>query len=348
MNLLFAALDPQDPGDPLVSDTTFEEHYPGIDTNTRWATIRPYVRAATLRYVYPLIGEAMHTALAEHANDEDPEENDAYDAAISHLRDAIANYAIYMALPHLNVVIGDLGVGQNRPSEGNFNATGQWQFKEAQRRCLLDADAAMDRALKFMEDALDGDNAEDFEDYQDHPGRGGSHPLFRTLEEFQKQISLRDSLRTFFAVSRNIAPSWRRHLQPIVGYEMYQELIEEIAAGDLSEVNATLVDLIRPALAHYALYEAIPGMAVQVEADGIRTLSSTDGFDMRDAASAQAVEHYRAKLLGDAKMYRADIAKHLYDNVDDYPTWRDSGLYRTESTARVVQTSNDRVGGIML
>jgi hypothetical protein len=345
MNLLFTATDPENPANILLSDTNFEAHYPGIDTNTRWVTIHPYVRQATQRYIIPLIGPDMYVTLAEHFNDENPTPNSEYDLAISYLQDALANYTIYLALPHLNIVIGDLGVGQNRPSEGNFNATGQWQYKEAQRRCLIDADAAMDLALAFFE-SVAGET--DFEDYANAAVRAKRHPFFRTLAEMQQYINIKDSLRAFLAISRSVDIAWKRYLQPIVGYEMYQELIEEVNDDDLSGPNADLLEKIQPALALYALWEAIPGMAVQVDADGIRTLSATDGFDMKDPASAQAVEHYRARLLSDAKMYRAEIAKMLYDAPDDYPTWRDSGLYRTEATARELLTSNDRVGGIML
>jgi hypothetical protein len=343
MDLLFRPIDPQ-AEDIRVLDTTFEKHYPAIDTNTRWATIEPFVRQATDRYILPHIGSAMYGELMDHIDEGDEDEH--LDTFIGYLRDALAHYAMYHALPKLNVVVGDLGVGQNRPTEGNFNATGQWQYKSTMWALIESADASMDIALSYAEARVHaGDDF--FHLYAESSGRSRVPALYRTTDEMQRYVDIRNSRRTFLRVAPYVDIAYVRHIRPVVGDAFYNDLIGKMDAGTLDAKESGALEHIRRALAMYAMTEAIPAINAIVEGDGVRVATHTDFYDSRNNATPNATEVLIARLAKNAATYRADLQEYLYTNADDLPIWK-ADKYQTDITARRIVTSNERTGGIML
>lgn len=345
MDLLFKTGTPENADKTTVGDSNFKEHFGQIDKNMAWDTIQPFIRQATRMYVVDWIGLAIYEKAATLYNTGTPADEPA--EFIERLQDAIAYYTMYLAIPQLNLVTSDLGVGQHRDSDGRFDRTTQWAFKSAMWNLILQADQLLDKALQYADEQVEAE-VEWFNEYADSTAWTSKYTYFRTTSSLQEYIDIRDSRRTYLSMVKYSSTAFDKYLLAVVGAEMHQEIVDEINDSDVSEANELLLPVIRKALAYYTLAESLPHMRVVLDGDGVKTVSSTDFYDASRVAPDEMVLDLRRKALDNAAMYRAELRNFLYDNVGDYPTWEDSDRYITDSTRSAVITSNDRTGGIML
>lgn len=86
-------------------------------------------------------------------------------------------------------------------------------------------------------------------------------------------------------------------LEPIIGYDFYQQLIDEVADNALSEENSTaLVEAIYPYLSFAVAYEALPIMWAHINEVGITKGKSdnSDSLDLKDMTYMQ--QHLRNQV----------------------------------------------------
>ncbi len=98
--------------------------------------------------------------------------------------------------------------------------------------------------------------------------------------------------------------------------------------NSLSPDNDALLENVKQVVNNYGMVEAIPHLALLLEADGIKFLSQSDMLnDKRNTTNAQhfkMIEKLSYKALGYAKTARADLIDFLNQNVDLYPDWKAS------------------------
>ena len=116
-------------------------------------------------------------------------------------------------------------------------------------------------------------------------------------------------------------------LRAILCRDFFNELITEFTAGSYTGLNQTLVeDYIYPYLCWLA-YEKYILIGSQ---DNTKA-----GFREHLDDNSQPVTDMRLKSLmknayEQAEFYKADLEKYLYDNADDFATWKASGCYCLE------------------
>lgn len=345
MTLLFKTGTPASPSKTTVGDSNFKSHFAQLDKETAWSTIQPFIRQATKLYVVKWIGQEMYDKVATLYYSGSP--NTVQAEFIERLQDAVAYYTMYMATPQLNLTTGDMGVGQKSDSERTFERTTQWALKNALWNMIQQADQFLDKALEYADAQVAAGNSW-FEEYSASTAWTSKYPYFLTTASLQEHIDIRDSRRTYLSMVKYSATAFDKYLLAVVGKDMHDELVEEIQGDGLSAENELLVAKIRRSLSYFTLAEALPHMRVVLDGDGVKTVSSTDFYDSSKAAGDEMIVDLRSKSIENAKMYRAELNKFLYDNVDDYPTWSASDRYITDTNRSYTITSDDRTGAIML
>ena len=125
------------------------------------------------------------------------------------------------------------------------------------------------------------------------------------------------------------------HIRPVLN-ELYDLLVIDPGAltGDQKKL---LEDLVRPALAYYVKYEALPDMSIQATSKGARSID--DQFTSRAEASERAILMKKTRDIANAlrdKMVRFIEAD---ENKDKFPE------YKLQEN---VTNNSKRFGGIIL
>lgn len=105
-------------------------------------------------------------------------------------------------------------------------------------------------------------------------------------------------------------------LEPILGYEFYNQLLNQVADNDLTEANSTaLVEAIWPYLGFAVALESLPIMWAHISEVGVTKGKSenSDSLDLKDMTYMQ--QHLRAQVEA-----RKDYCKKwLCEHSDYYP-----------------------------
>lgn len=335
MDLLFSVSSPT--RESKIGDSDFKKHYPSINTNMNWLSLEPYIRQATREYLLPYIGPEFYADIL----DVDEESDEIMIDIAEMTRDAVAYYTVWMAMPHINVVLSDMGAQENGSSDGTSQPAQAWRYKNARWETMLQADKMIDRLLLYLEKNKDESVISNWKDSDECEEVG--HPLFRTTAELKKYTKV-DSWRFFKA----LMPFFDQALDlDIVGHicrEQYENLVGKISSGNTYELAA--IELIRKALANFTLHRAIPHLRVAMESNAILFVSSTDGMNIKQAALDSAIDALRAQLERDGKEYLRQLKGYLYQNVDEFPIFKENGYVEDPGVGVIV--SPDEIGGIMI
>jgi hypothetical protein len=102
-----------------------------------------------------------------------------------------------------------------------------------------------------------------------------------------------------------------RYIKPVLGTEFYNELIANQAN------YATLIALLKPAIAQYVKFHILPDLAIDISNTGINKIPGNN----RSAAGGDELGSVKQSALDEAGLYMAVVTDHLNDNETDYPLY---------------------------
>jgi hypothetical protein len=294
-----------------------------------WDELKPGIRQATERYVLDYIGTALYNDLAGkyQAGDALSQNQQAF---LELLQDTIANYTIYHILPERRSVLSSLGVVEQSP-QGGSNAATYPIYKEKRRGALDNADAFLDRALSFLENTGDA--------YFDLWKNSTAAKLkvsdfFKLTSELDEYVNIQQSRRSFISIVRFCKQVEEDHILPKLCSELYDQLL----VASPSAANVKLIPMVRKAVAYLGAAAAIPHHRIVIDGDGFRVVSQTDSWDDRrnltNNVHESAVNALLVRCEQQGKAALAKLIAFLEDNLNDYPTYRDS-------TCRIVSASKE-------
>jgi hypothetical protein len=157
-----------------------------------------------------------------------------------------------------------------------------------------------------------------------------------------------DRLKTSTALNYNIDTEYLlpfvktaqdKHLQAILGTQLYDKLIAEIQAGTVADPYETLLnDYIQDALVHYAVLEALPFISFKIANGSITQKNSENGT----AATKDDVDWLANKERDNAEFYGQRIIDYLIYNSSSFPE------YSTNSNDDISPISNAYNPGIKI
>jgi hypothetical protein len=136
-----------------------------------------------------------------------------------------------------------------------------------------------------------------------------------------------DKLKSSTAINYNVDTAFLlpflkiaqdKHMQVILGTDLYVKIETEIAAGTLSGVYKTLVDdYIQDSIIHYALIEALPFISFQIKNGSVTQKNSENG----NAASKDDLNWLIQKERDTAEFYGQRIVDYLCENSSSFPEY---------------------------
>ncbi len=337
----------------VVKTSDFKHHFPNVNSQKDWKSFVAFIKQATREYVIPLLGWDLYNDITDKIDgDAVPE---ALEDFVSHLKDVVAYYTIYFALPKDQIVIANFGLNEAEGRDGSAVPVRQWVFNSTLWNIVQTADKMMDQLLEYMEANLSleenylGNNWTDKDVYRNY-----RDPIFRLTSELSLYININNSRRAYLRLIPHIKSAGLRFIIPTICQDQMYRLIEGIEDGDLTGDEKLLLEKIKPALANYALHIGIPHIRVVVDGSGISVTTITSQYPIsgsivsgKSAASDEVIHQLSERALSDAETARADLLQFLYGNSDTYPLWRDSACNQQEESV-CLTTPSDGAGGVFL
>lgn len=132
-----------------------------------------------------------------------------------------------------------------------------------------------------------------------------------TAAQVKTQAITSSALDTSY-ISRYILFAQRKYFRDYLGKDFYDELMVEVDTT-FSADNQTLVDdYIKPALAHYVVYESLPQMRNSIAKGGVYNSLSETG----DVASDLDYGRLREDYLSKAEALRVEVEEYIKDQQE--------------------------------
>lgn len=257
---------------------------------------KKYIRSAERSYMHKYLSKLEY----EKVIAKDPNTDDVADQVIR----ATICLAYYKYIPFSAVILSNAGITQIR-SETQVSAK-QEAIEDLRLACYNEGFEELEAVLIAFE--------ADPEIYTDWSGSDAAtlskQLLFRNATDFSRHVNIRELRRVFVTLMPSIRTLQNSRIRRILGNELLADLLITV-----SPENTLLIDTyVKPALAHLAMADAIPNLAVQLDEYDMILLSDNTGAN-RQSKSGKALDRTMLDLL--VKSYQAK-AETLLDYLCDF------------------------------
>lgn len=103
----------------------------------------------------------------------------------------------------------------------------------------------------------------------------------------------------------------------VLGVPLYNELLEQVNANEVTELNSTLLLKVYPYLSFAICYEALPVISYHFSAVGVTKGKSENS----DSVSINDINYISSHLRNQIELMKSYLKKFLEDNKDLYPLY---------------------------
>lgn len=321
----------------LISDIETFREYVKVNVNTNISVLTPSIAEAERRYIIPLISKGLYDDLIDYIEGSN-ESNATMNALLAQIQIPLANLAFWLYIPSGNVMIDDAGIHVLK--NDNYSPASQFRVEDLKESVATAGFDALDNLLEFLEE-----NKDEFPDWTASDSYTIFHELMlSTAKEFSKHYNINNSRRTFLAIRHIIKHVQETFVKKVLGDELYDEIIEQLegSTDDLTELNATLLRYIHPAIAYLTIADATIELPLEFRGNGI-IINAMDST-MENALTRTPAENTRLQTIcAKAKEKGSDYLKRLDTwlkaNADDYPLYvvpdeTDNTYFENKSTRK--------------
>lgn len=308
--------------------------YVDVDANANIVTLTPYIQEAEQLFLVDLIGQSFYDEFAAlYALSVVPSPTPLSPdnlALLPYLQRCIAYYAQMLALPHLAVTFGDMGMRQHRADDSD--AAPRWLQDQLRTKALRSGDTHADKLLEFLEKNATGSKYATW--FTSTYNTKNSGYIIYNTHIASKHIEISNSRRIFLKLRSTIQEIERRFVPRFIGQAQYDELVSQLKAGSLTTINQQLITKIEPMVCKRALFMRLPYLRVSVADDGLWLYSDVSELRSKDfLATAAELKELRVDLMDGDLGYMADeqeLRQFILDNIDDYQLIKASAVYTVQ------------------
>lgn len=286
----------------ILNGDILKTHLGGVQASLDFSTVEPFAVMAE-RWFIDQVGRELLTWLKAGAELADESEQ----ADLASLALSCMSWRCYeLAFPHLKLRASDLGI--QKLNTTNTVAVAKWEYVDSREANLAMLDLALEnffQALETVRPAAWIDSAA-YKKRQRVWIRSASE-LAEFIPTLGRKNRLFDQLITYIRRAEQI------YIKPILTDSVYLDLKISWSNGaeELSEPELLLIEAIRPALAHMAIFEAYPYLPLTLDTTGITERRSKDGTFEEVAPDANAKGTQKRQLYQDGQFYLSELSDFL-------------------------------------
>jgi hypothetical protein len=321
----------------LINTIAELKKYVAIDGNLKMATIQPFIDEAEQLYIVDLLGKAFYDEFKALYEASVPPTAPVVPLSADNakllpfIQRCLAYYTQLLAIPHLSVTFGDMGIRQHRGEDSD--AAPRWKEDKLLFNALKNGDIHADKLLEFLEaNASVSVYATWFASTSNTKNSG--YIIYGTAIA-SRHIAINNSRRVFLQLRQKIREIEKRIVPKMIGNDQYDELVTQLTTGNPTDDNKALIEKIEPIICKRALFMQLPFMRVQINENGIFVYSGTDDVIKPAQLAGDAdIKILRQQLMdGEELGYLSDesaLKQFILDNIDDYPLIKASGVYTVQ------------------
>lgn len=305
-----------------------------IQKNLDLNTILSYVTEAELLYIEPFLGTALYDSLslAYQNNSLTPQQT----KLLLHVQRPLAHLTFHQYASIGNLFISDLGFQQT--STDNTSPAPQWAVNKVMEYTQKTADSFLDKLIFFLEK-----NKGDYSEWLTSDFyKLNRELLINSTAELQTRIFVENSRLFFWHLRTYLRLAEHKYIANTISQIFLDELKSKAQNDTLTVPEKKVMEMCKDALAHYAIYEALPGLSVAIAPNSIRATIFNDSFKQTKPADMDIMQMLKTHYEQNAKSYLTELKKYLDLNPDTFPLYRDSGKYIAPPTTKhYEQTDNE-------
>lgn len=298
--------------------------------------IAPQLAAIENKFVKDILGKDEFDLLCENFADDalEPEQEDL----LPYCQKIIANLGYLSYLPLGNAYFSNYGimVGQTEKAA----PASQWRLRDIKNTFAYDGFNAVEELLEFLWESAEGT----YPDWEASANKNKHRELLvLSAKQFSEHFWIDDSYQLYRMFKPTLRIVQKYYLRSTLGPGLYAEIVEQNTAGELTELNQTLMDdFILPAIAQITFYEAAPRLRLDISEFGIsqRQISDRESEDVKMPANETAYGDGVSSSVRNGQMFIADLREYLYENHADYPLYEASTAYAQRDAEETARTEN--------
>jgi hypothetical protein len=252
------------------------------------------------------------------------------------LQKAIASLGMNKAIPSLMVSVQGTGLQQAGKEKPLF----EWQKLSYQDEIMETGWNAIGAALDYL---FTKRELPYFSIWLNSPAEKTARQyLINSANEFNNCFQICRSTRTFEALKPSIKEALNLYIKPMLGNDLFAEIITQNKNFSISDENKVLVAIINEALAQLTIAIAMFKLELQFNEEGARvvSVSATSGgkAKIKTAATEDVKTNIAMQCRETAYSYLGELKAYLQTNATDYP------LY----TVSTVGTNTNATGGTFI
>jgi len=104
------------------------------------------------------------------------------------------------------------------------------------------------------------------------------------------------------------------NIQNVLGGDLYQSILTKFSSGTMSTVESGLVDLIKPAIVEWAVYNALPFLHIKLTNIGVMELQQEHGTN----TAIENVKYLRGICFNNAEFHDKRIGDYICSNPESF------------------------------
>ncbi|MDJ1500459.1 DUF6712 family protein [Xanthocytophaga agilis] len=324
---------------PLIKTIQEVKNYVSVGINNEFETITPDLIQAHDR-VLKLLGSTQYTAL-ETAYDAGPVTGEIK-SLLEFCQGIITNlcYAEFITPGQLD--ISDSGF--RIQVDGEYKTAFQWQIDDLKLYFRKKAADKEEKMLAFLEE-----KSSTFPDWANSP----ASTLFRqyfinSTSEYQDHYNIASSRLTFLALIPTMKYTETFSIEPNISPALFAKLKDQIQNKTLTDKNKLLITYIQPAVAYLTICNAIDELPVEIKENALvvnEYRATGENYRQQATASDKLLVSKKASACVKGNDYLQRLIAFLNANADDYPEYKDSGLYKPPTETIFVDRSSKHLYG---
>ncbi|WP_020603144.1 DUF6712 family protein [Spirosoma spitsbergense] len=286
----------------MLNREILKQHLGGIQAKLDFATVEPFANFSE-RWFVDQVGQELMAYLAGLGNPVagSPE------ADLLYLANSCMSWRCYeMAFPHLKLRASDLGI--QKLNTQNTVAVAKWEYVDSREANLAMLDLAQENFWMAVEQIRPPA-------WLDSAAYKKRQKLWiRSASELAEHLpTLGRKSRLFEQLITYVRRAEQTYIKPVLTEPVYTDLKAKWAnsAYTFTEPEQALLDAIRPALAHMALFEAYPYLPLTLDVSGITERRSKNGTMEEVAPSETNKGTQKRQLYQDGQFYLSELQDYL-------------------------------------
>lgn len=271
-------------------------------------TIIVSVPDAQDKYLRNILGDDLLNDLDTWYNMDELTDSDAYSVLLPYVQRALARFTIFVVSPELDVQITSSGIGV--VSNANLAPASSDRVKKFDQANEQRGWNNVESLLRFLEE-----NKDDYDEWTGSPAYTlAIRNMVNSAIDFDKIFSI-DQSRLIFNQYRAIMDDIDLiKIKPAISEDMFDELITEIQAGEISDENQKILPLLQRAEVYFSISNKL---------DDSKYKNITDQVNI--TILDRDIKIYNAK----AETFLSQALAIMKKTPDDYPEYRDSDVFDT-------------------